>query len=72
MKEEIKKAFEEALKFKKCMDQENKEICNQYVVEDDDCGDCPYFNTEAVGSEAEAIVLDYALSLYEEGKLNNL
>lgn len=72
MKEDIKKAFEEALKFKKCQDRNEGEFCSQYIVKDDDCGDCPYFVEEAAGCEAEVIVLDYALRLFEEGKLNTL
>ena len=72
MNQDIRKAFEEALKFKKCEEQNPEEFCSQYIVKDDDCGECPYFVEEAAGCEAEVIVLDYALSLFEEGKLNTL
>lgn len=72
MKEDIKKVFEEALKFKKCQEQSPEEFCSQYIIEDDNCGECPYFVEEAAGYEAEEKVLDYALGLFEEGKLNTL
>lgn len=72
MKEDIKKAFEEALKFKKCQEQNEGEFCSQYIIEDDNCGECPHFVEEATGYEAEEIALDYALSLCEAGKLDTI
>ena len=72
MKEDIKKAFEEALKFKKCQEQSPEEFCIQYVKGLDNCGACPYYIEESTGYQAEEKVLDYALDLFEVGKLNTL
>jgi len=73
MKAELKKAFEDALKFKKCQEvNSDDEFCNQYVTEDENCGICPYFVKDIDGYEAEEKVLNYALGLYEEGKLQTI
>lgn len=72
MNEEMRKAFEEAMKFKKCQEQPSEEFCSKYIKEDENCGDCPYYIKEVQGIESEVKVLDFALKLFEEGKLDNL
>jgi len=72
MNEKMRKAFEEALKFKKCQEQDPEEFCSMYIKEDESCGDCPHHVEEAQGIESEVKVLDFALKLFEEGKLDDL
>jgi len=72
MDKETKKAFEEALKFKKCQEVNTEEFCSQYIKEDENCGECPHFVEEAQGFEAEEKVLNYALNLFEQGKLETV
>ena len=71
MQGEMRKVFKEALKFKKCQEVAKEEFCATYIKEDDDCGDCPYYIDEAEGFIQEEKVLDFALELFEEGKLDN-